>query len=168
MNRILISSALAVTLAGPALASDQLARSIGVEPGVYSTAELIALRSAIEGDDHAQANAIRAGGNNGFTASTKSATSSSAQLAGSVGVEPGVYSAAQLIALRSALESDDHAQANAIRKGADEGMTASSKSGVSAATAQLAASLGVDPSDYSRDELARLHSVQSSDNGRGD
>ncbi len=168
MNRILLTSALALTLAGPALASDQLARSLGVEPGVYSTSELIALRSAVEDDNFAQANAIRAGGNDGFTASTKSVTSSSAQLAASVGVEPGVYSNAQLIALRSAIENDDFAQANAIRNSVGEGFSASTKSGVSAGTAQLAASLGVDAADYSRAELVRLKSVQSSDNGRGE
>lgn len=50
MRRTLTLAALAATLAMPALANDQLARSLGVAPGVYSTAELSLLRQARE--DH--------------------------------------------------------------------------------------------------------------------
>ena len=144
MNRIILSTALALSLAAPAFASDQLALSLDVEPGTLSTAELISLRSALENDEQAAANAIRSGA-----------------------VTKGI-SAEDLreITLRAALQDDEFAAANFIRKGGVSDVTVSTKSGISAGQAQLAASLGVDAADYSRAELVRLHSIQSSDNGR--
>ena len=163
MNRILLTTALALTLAGPALASDQLARSLGVEPGVYSTSELIALRSALENDEQAAARAILS------RDVTKGAVDSPAQLAASVGVDDS-YSLADVAALRSAESDDEQAAVNFIREsgGVTKGVTTSTKSGVSAGQAQLAASLGVNPTEYSLSELVKLKSVQSSNNGRGD
>lgn len=163
MKRILLTSALALTLTGPAFASDQLARSLGVEPGVYSTAELIALRSAYEDDQFAVANSILNG------SATDGEASSNAQFAASVGVDPS-FSTADAAALRSAYEEGDYATVNFILEagGIDENVSVSSKSGISAGRAQLAASLGVNASDYSLAELVELRSVQSSDNGRGD
>ena len=49
--RALALAALAGTLAAPALANDQLALSLGVQPGVYSTAELSLLRQAREDEN---------------------------------------------------------------------------------------------------------------------
>ncbi|MDV7144552.1 hypothetical protein R3X27_17885 [Tropicimonas sp. TH_r6] len=163
MNRILLTTALALTLAGPALASDQLARSLGVEPGVYSTSELIALRSALENDEQATARAILSGD------VTKGAVGSPAQFAASVDVDDS-YSLADVAALRSAESDDEQAAANFIREsgGVTKGVTTSTKSGVSAGQAQLAASLGVNPTEYSLSELVKLKSIQSSNNGRGD
>ncbi len=52
MHRIIATAALvATTLAAPALADDQLARSLGVEPGAYSLTELSLLRQAREDGD---------------------------------------------------------------------------------------------------------------------
>ena len=59
MNRIALTTALVLSMAAPAFASDQLAKQLNVDPGVYTTAELVSLRNAIENDDHAAANAIR-------------------------------------------------------------------------------------------------------------
>jgi hypothetical protein len=146
MNRIVLTTALALSLAAPAFASDQLAQQLDVEPGVYTTAELVSLRSAIENDDHATANAILS--NPGGFNDVDNAT-------------------VQAINLRSAKQDDEHAAANFIR--ANEGgetFSASTKSGISAGHAQLAASLGVDAADYSLAELVQLKSVRSSENGR--
>ncbi len=163
MNRILLTTALALTLTGPALASDQLALSLGVEPGVYSTAELISLRSALENDDRAAARAIAA------RSATKGAVDSPAQFSASVGLD-GAYSTATVAALRAAEADDERAAANHIREtgSISDSVTVSTKSGISAGRAQLAASLGVNPSEYSLAELVNLKSVQSSNNGRGD
>ncbi len=146
MNRIVLTTALVLSLAAPAFASDQLAQQLNVEPGTYTTAELVALRSAIETDNHAAANAIRS--NPGGFDNVDDAT-------------------VQANALRSAEQDDEHATANFLRKtGGSDTFTVSTKSGVSAGQAQLAASLGVDAADYSLAELVKLKSVQSSGNGR--
>lgn len=146
MKRIALTTALVLSLAAPAFASDQLAKQLNVEPGIYTTAELVSLRNALENDDHAAANAIRSnpGGFGGADAAT-----------------------VQAAALNSAEQDDEHAAASYIRKnGVAERVNASSKSGVSAGQGQLAASLGVDAADYTLAELVQLKSVQSSNNGR--
>ena len=52
MKLFAATAAIAVALSAPAFANDQLAASLGVEPGVYTTSELAALRNAKENDDH--------------------------------------------------------------------------------------------------------------------
>ncbi len=146
MNRIALTTALLLSLSAPAFASDQLAKQLNVEPGVYTTAELVSLRNALESDDRAAANAILSNPG-GF---------------GSVDAET-----VREIALRSAEQDHEQAAANYLRNGGEIGnFTVSTKSGVSAGHAQLAESLGVDAADYSLAELVKLKSVQSSENGR--
>ncbi|MEM9320056.1 MAG: hypothetical protein AAGA70_13780 [Pseudomonadota bacterium] len=53
MKTLILSSAIALGLAAPSFANDQLAAGLGVEPGVYSTAELVRLNTALEDDDRA-------------------------------------------------------------------------------------------------------------------
>ncbi|SDM04215.1 hypothetical protein [Aliiruegeria lutimaris] len=145
MNRIALTTALALTLAAPAFASDQLAQQLDVEPGVYTTAELISLRSALEDGNYAQANAIRSnpGGISGADAET-----------------------VREFSLIKAEQDDEHAFANFLRNNdSGENFSVSTKSGVSAGHAQLAASLGVDAADYSLAELVQLKSAQDSDEG---
>lgn len=50
-RRLVIMAIAAATLAAPALANDHLARSLGVEPGLYTTAELARMRTAAEEND---------------------------------------------------------------------------------------------------------------------
>ncbi len=51
MKRLVLTSALVTVLAVPAYANDQLAQRAGVEPGMYSTVELMRLiRAQEEGD----------------------------------------------------------------------------------------------------------------------
>ncbi|WP_375550440.1 hypothetical protein [Rhodophyticola porphyridii] len=62
MTRIALTTALALSLAAPAFANDQLAASLGVDAGDYSVAELIQLRSALENDDHSHVAFLLNGG----------------------------------------------------------------------------------------------------------
>ena len=119
MFRTLAIAAIAAALAAPAFASDQLARSLGVEPGVYSTAELAELKHARANDDHATVFEItrRGGTEVGRGVSSKSFDAGSAQLARSLGVEPGRFSTAELATLKSAVDSDDHSTIRFILDG---------------------------------------------------
>ena len=123
MTRTLILAALAAAaVSGPALANDQLARSLGVEPGVYSLSELATLKTLQDGDDHVRIAAFAKGNGTGSdvtTFSSKGVSAGAAQLARSLGVEPGALSVSELVALRSAEDSDDTHRANAIRAGAN-------------------------------------------------
>jgi len=62
MKALILTTAIAIGFAAPSFANDQLARSLGVEPGAYSTAQLIALQAAQEDDSFDFANHIRSGG----------------------------------------------------------------------------------------------------------
>lgn len=159
MTRIFATTALVLSMAAPAFASDQLARSLGVEPGVYSTAQLVELKSAIEGNNDQQVQFILdSAGTDGFTASTMSAPSAGkAQIAADLGVNPADYSLGELVKLRKAEEESNEQIAGFVRSnGLSE--TVSSKSGISAGQAQLAASLGVNPADYTLAELSKMAS----------
>jgi hypothetical protein len=50
-RRFVITALAAVTLAAPALAQTQLERSLGVQPGLYTTAELVRMRTAAQEND---------------------------------------------------------------------------------------------------------------------
>lgn len=70
MKTIALATALTAALAAPAaFASDSLARSLNVEPGAYTTAELIQLRQAIEDQDRTYVAFILNGGSNPTDAS---------------------------------------------------------------------------------------------------
>ncbi|MGI3186574.1 hypothetical protein [Nioella aestuarii] len=63
MKTIALATALTAALAAPAaFASDNLAASLGVEPGVYSTSELVRLSQALSDNDHAEVAFILNGG----------------------------------------------------------------------------------------------------------
>lgn len=63
MKTIALTTALVTALAAPAaFASDNLAGSLGVEPGAYSTSELVRLSQAMSDNDHAEVAFILNGG----------------------------------------------------------------------------------------------------------
>ena len=64
MKKHIISTAIALTLATPALASGQFERALGVEPGAFTTAQLIDLTRAYEENDQNRINFILSGGSN--------------------------------------------------------------------------------------------------------
>jgi hypothetical protein len=55
MKTLAITASLVAALSAPAFANDNLAASVGVEPGLYTVAELIQLRDALEGNDQVEA-----------------------------------------------------------------------------------------------------------------
>lgn len=121
-------AALALSLtAGAALAQSinpgvaQLAAQAGVEPGLYSQAQLIRLIDAQQDNQNAEVDyilanpegpvAVSRGVTEGTTLSQANAAggvnAGVAQLAAQAGVQPGLYSQAQLIQLISARQDND-------------------------------------------------------------
>ena len=98
--------ALAATLVTvPAFADPaSLARSVGVEPGVYSVAQLIELKSLDDGEQARRNFILDNPEGAGDTVASRSAVEGAGlegKLAGSVGVEPGLYSVEQLVQLKA-------------------------------------------------------------------
>jgi hypothetical protein len=151
MRTALISSILALAIAAPAVASpgaDQLARSLGVEPGVYSLADLVRLDAAREegGADGAAAARFVLGGSADVVASSNPAggiTVNEAQLIEREQIRNATLSAGQILA---GLRND---------------VTVSDRGIVSPGKAQLAALLGVDPAAYTTAELVQLDAARS-------
>jgi D-serine deaminase-like pyridoxal phosphate-dependent protein len=144
------------------VANDQLAARAGVEPGAYSTAQLIQMITALEEGDNAAYRFVRDGGAEVVSSQSPfgGARPRNDNLAATAGVEPGAYSTAQLIQMIMALEEGDNIAYRFVRDGGAEVVSSQSPGGlrpVSQGKAQLAASLGVDPNDYSVAELADMY-----------
>ncbi len=151
------AAALTAALTLPAFANDaNLAASVGVEPGVYTTAELIQLAVALEGDDVITANHILGAGGETVSSQGAAVGQGDRQLAASLGVEPGVYSTAELIQLTVAMEENDMPTINRILSGGSETVSTQS-SGASQGNQQLAAFLDVNANDYTTAELAEMY-----------
>lgn len=170
----IFAAALAALVAAPIAApvaaqtvsagEQQLAASLGVEPGLYSVAQLVQLRAAMNDSDSSSAQTIAYILDNpkGDLApatpnvSTRGeVTEGAAQLARQQGVEPGRYTVAELVLLdQYSSDSADSTYRDAILKGE---VNANLDDGISAGKAQLAASLGVDPADYTSAELAAMY-----------
>ncbi|WP_208351350.1 hypothetical protein [Pseudaestuariivita rosea] len=147
---------LALVIAAPAFANNNLARSVGVEPGVYTLNELAAIKAARESDD-----VIGFGNRVSEVVSTQSIGTSAgqAQLAASLGVDASDYTLGELAALKSAHETDG--ENFRVNVGPNE--VISTQSGISAGHRQLAASLGLDANDYSLSELAAIKADREDD-----
>ena len=153
----LAATALAAALAGPAFASDSLARSVGVEPGQYTTAQLVALKNAKADDDHSRIRRIMAEAQaGGFPVA-----SDLGQVSASIGAEG--LSAGQIVALKAAQDEDDHDAIFRLRNGGAVETGARVSSRGASAPAQLSASVGVEPGTLSRAELVRLKAAQDED-----
>ena len=141
MKTIILSAALAA-FAAPSFASDQLAHSLGVEPGVYTLSQLIELKDAaertgIEGDVYFGDGPAFASGSN----------AGAAQLANTLGVDAGNYSVNELARIKNAAEFTGIEGDVFLGNGPAFASTAAD---------QLAASLGVAGQGYSLAELAQL------------
>ena len=66
-----ITAALAIAVAAPAFANDNLARSLGVEPGVFTTSQLAALKAAQDSDEFTIQNFIEDQAGRGEVVSTR-------------------------------------------------------------------------------------------------
>ena len=121
MTRIIaiVTTALTLAAAAPALASPQLARSLDVEPGTATLTQLVQLKGAVESDDRQQARAIRAeiaeDAADVRVSGRNAPAGGAAQLARTLDVEPGTAMLAELVALKGAVDSDDRQQERVIR-----------------------------------------------------
>lgn len=156
-------AALVLTAAAPAFAGDQLAASLGVEPGAYTLAQLSALEAAEHDGNRFVANQIRKSAAAGFEVSSMNgASDGSVQLARSLGVEPGSLSLAELSALSAARNDNNRATARHIEEGAVSGLTLSTSNERSTSGAdQLSRSLGVEPGTLTLAQLSALASAQN-------
>ncbi len=158
---ILLSIGMTSVLAQPGAANDQLARPLGVEPGVYSTSDLIRLKAAYDGDDAARVAAILRQGSPTGRVSTRNVGQSAGhrQLAAALGVRPEDFSTAQLVQLRGAIEAEQRHQAMHIRAGGGN-LTVANLSTTDVSNSpghrQMAASLNVDPAAHSTPALIKM------------
>ena len=163
---ILVAALIAASV--PAFANpgtDQLARLVGVEPGVYSLPQLIALQEAMRDNDDQTVKFILNGGGDivgrGAGSAAVSTSEGAAQLAAQVGVEPGQYSVAEMIRLRAAIQEQDSETIRFILSG--NGRAADDDLGtVTPGKAQLAATFGVNPADYTTAQLAEMFTSEVS------
>jgi len=148
MKRTLIASALVAAFAAPAFANSQLEQIIGVEPGVFTSAELAAIKGSFDTDTGYNIPA-----RDGVVTSSQSVAGNAgaAQLAAQLGVNPADYTVAELAAIKGSFDSD--MGYNIPVRG---GVVSSQSVGISAAHAQLAAAEGVNPADYTLGEVLSL------------
>ena len=161
MKALVTSALILATLSGAAFAASpvagvsageaQLALSAGVQPGSLSKADILALIEAKRDNDAAAVNFYLSGANQSSAVANDNA--GSAQFALALGVQPGEYSTAELLALQEAKRENDAYRVKAILAGETRG---SSDRGVTPGKAQLAAIAGVDAADYSLAELVAL------------
>lgn len=162
MKNLIATTAIVASLAAPAFAGsgkDQLAALAGVTADNYSVSELVRLDAAEKSGDATTSNYIKAAANGNVISSQSSISAGQAQLAASVGVEPGALTQAQLIQLDQALRDGDATKANYIIDQAHAD-TVSSQSTTATGDAQLAALVGVEPGSLTRAQMIRLDQAQ--------
>ncbi len=151
MRTTILSSIVALAIAAPAFASpgaDQLARSLGVEPGAYSLAELVRLNDAIETGSIEGAEAAR------FILNGSADVVSSSNPAGAI-----TANEAQLIEreqIRNATLSSDQ-----ILAGLRNDATVSDRGVVTPTKALIAQSLDVDAAAFTTAELVALEAART-------
>jgi hypothetical protein len=155
MTRIALIAALTAAIAAPALAGTQLERSLGVEPGVYSFSELAAIKGSFD-TDTGHRFPVR-----GDVVSTQSVgiSPAHAQLAANLGLDANDYSFAELAGIKGSFDTD-----TGYNVTAPGGVVSTQSVGISAAQAQLAATLGLNAADHSFAELAAIKGAKGSSN----
>lgn len=162
MRTLMISAAALALSAGLAAANPgiaQLAASAGVSPEGFTQAQLIQLIDAQRDNDQERINFILSQvGQGAVTRSDMGAGSVSqdAQLAAAAGVAPGLYTANELQLLIEAKRDNDQEKINFILSGTNRN-GANPSGTVTPGKAQMAASLGLNPADYTLNELAMLY-----------
>jgi len=153
MKLIALTTALVVAASAPAFANAQLARSLGVEPGTLTTAQLAQVKAVVDhDDDNRTARALIERFSAGEVSTMGAGVSAGhAQLAANLGVDPAQVSVSEIASIRALVDHDDDNRAveAAIDRVRDGGVVSTMSTGVSAGHAQLAASLGLDPAEYS-------------------
>lgn len=162
-------AALAVTLsvpfAGAAFAAnDQLAKIAGVEPGLYTTAELIQIDEARKTFDDERLAFILSGENRvSRNAETGSVNAGKAQLAAIAGVSAEGFTINSLHDLIQAQESQDDEEVAYIKAVAAGEITGLNATRVTPGKVQLAALVGLDAGSHSIAELATAYELARAD-----
>lgn len=146
MRTTILTSILAIAIAAPALANpgaDQLARSLGVEPGTYSLSELVRLNEAAEEGSVTGAQIAR------FVTSGGADVVSSSNPAGAI-----TANEAQLI--ERAQIRNYTLSADQILAGLRNDATVSDRGVVTPTKALIARGLGVDAASFTTAELVAL------------
>jgi hypothetical protein len=158
-----LSTVVALTIAAPAFANpgtDQLALSLGVQPGTMSLSELVQLDTAVRDNDQAAVNFILSKANGASTRSQAfdgSVNAGEAQIAAQAGVKPGTLSTPDMIALIEAKRTNDDQAVKFILSGSNDNGAESNTGSVTPGKAQLAAALGVDPAAYTTADLWAMY-----------
>lgn len=162
IRNLTISALVLAAISGTALAASpqaglnagdvQLALSAGVEPGRYTRAEILAILEARKDNATDTVNYYLSGANRTATVGNAEGW---AQLAATLGVEPGRFTPAELQRLDRALSDNDREEVAFILSGENR-RTPNPAEVVTPGEAQLAAVIGVDPAQYTLAELVAL------------
>lgn len=150
-----LALAVALPFAGAASAeNDQLAKIAGVEPGVYTTAELIQIDNARKANDNERLNFYISGDNRvSRNATTASVNPGVEQLALIAGVSSEGYTAGTLNELILAQEAGDDEKVAFIKARANGSISELSPNATSPGKDQLAALVGKDATTSTYGEL---------------
>lgn len=150
-----LALAVALPFAGAANAgNDQLAKIAGVEPGVYTTAELIQIDRARKDNDDQRLNYYLSGENRVSRASSYSSVSpGTKQLAAIAGVSGEGYTTSTLIELIDAQRENDDQKIAFIKARANGEISDLDPNATSPGKEQLAAILGMDATTSSYADL---------------
>ncbi|MEM8555797.1 MAG: hypothetical protein AAGF71_13345 [Pseudomonadota bacterium] len=135
-----ILTAAAIALGSAASANSQLADSLGVEPGVYSTVELVRLKNAIEDNNASEV---------AFILQRSAEATRAANFADS-------GSDVSALRLRRAMEDNNTAEVNFILDGGSAGSFSKST--------HLASSVGVDAQAFTVSDVIRLKRAKEDNN----
>lgn len=167
MKTFALTTALALGLAAPVFANDQLALNLGVEPGVFTTAELAQIKATTDyADDNRISEALKARTGGAVSTQSFGISAGHAQLAAELGVNAADFSVSELVAIRALVDNDsDNVARSAAIAQVQDGVVSTQSVGISAGHEQLAALIGVDPADYSFAELVAIKGSYTPEDG---
>jgi hypothetical protein len=159
------AAAVLAAIAAPAMAQSVtpghalLAAAAGVDAADYSLGQIVRLNQAVREGDATTVNFILSNPQSDVVAAARNnpnfVTDGELQLAAKSGVEATGYTLGELVRLNEAVRDGDALTFGYVRSGANRATPADAAT-VTPAEAQLAASLGVDPAEYTLSELGDL------------
>jgi len=167
MKRLVLTTAIVLGLAAPALADDQIARNLGVEPGQYSQSELARLKAVQDSKDSGEYDRFAALERKfaGDAVSTQSVgvEPGEAQLAANLGLDPNDFTLAELVRIKAAKNAGEYDEvAQYISMYAGETVSTQSAGG-NGGQRQIAARAGIDPDTHSLTETVIAYTDRLSD-----
>ncbi|MFD1911374.1 hypothetical protein [Halodurantibacterium flavum] len=146
------TTAFASDASATARSASQLEAQLGVPAGQFTTAELIQLGEARRENDAVGEQFILSGANR-TQANSHVVSRGKAQLSSQLGVNPAEFTTSELIQLHVARRDNDAVTVEFILSGRNR--QAEDLATVNRGKAQLAAQLGVDPTQYTTAELVQ-------------